>query len=428
MVLLASIRHTFITYRSARKPLIRLKIMQTDKTSCKHSFKTVFLIFLRLGLTSFGGPVAHFGYFRTEFVTTRKWLTDRHFADLIALCQFLPGPASSQLGMAIGLYQAGFAGALAAWAGFTLPSAVIMITFAGGLHNWGYLIAPGTMHGIETVAVAVVINAVWGMILSFCRDAKRVSMMLCAAGAVYLLSTSWMPILTIAFAGFLGIAFYRSHALPPDTPLRSAIRRRTGAALLILFVLLLLITPALYPLFPMQIVWLTGAFYRAGSLVFGGGHVVLPLLEAVTVSNGLIDRGTFLVGYGLAQAVPGPLFSFAAFLGATVTTGLPFWAGGLICLVALFLPSFLLIAGCLPFWDVLSRNRFVQSAMFGINAAVTGLLLSALVAAAQSVVRENFLTDAVLILTSLVALMYWRWPPWLLIIAGGLAGWLAGSV
>lgn len=385
----------------------------------------IFLIFLRLGLTSFGGPIAHLGYFRNEFVTRRQWLSDRSYADVVALCQFLPGPASSQVGMALGLSRGGYLGALAAWLGFTLPSAIALILFAEGISHYGYAISPGVLHGLKIVAVAVVAQAVWGLARQLCTGIPRVSIMAIAACATLLLSTVWAQILIIAVAGLAGsLLFKQAHSITHDH-LPIAVTRRTGVFLLTLFFALLAGLPLLAQLIPSHILAMVDAFYRAGALVFGGGHVVLPLLRAAVVPNGWVDNETFLAGYGATQAVPGPLFTFAAFLGASMHAPPTGWAGALVCLAAIFLPSFLLLAGALPFWESLRRDVRMQAALAGINAAVVGILLAALYDPVwtSAIGRPR---DFGLALLALIALVFWKIPPWFVVMGCGLLGWLSG--
>lgn len=395
----------------------------TTATSTHDSAWRVFLIFLRLGLTSFGGPIAHLGYFREEFVLRRRWLSEHSYADLVALCQFLPGPASSQVGMALGLARAGYGGALTAWAGFTLPSAVALILFALGIAAWGDALPAGVLHGLKVVAVAVVAQAVWGMARSLCTDAPRISLMVAAACAALLWPTAWGQVGVIALAGLLGLGLFKPRQDAPHEALPIRVCRRTGLALLLLFGALLVLLPLLAAAWPGQALAMADAFYRAGSLVFGGGHVVLPLLQAEVVPAGWVSKDLFLAGYGAAQAVPGPLFTFAAFLGA-VAGGTPSgWAGGLLCLLAIFAPSFLLVAGALPFWEALRRHVRARAALAGVNAAVVGLLLAALYNPVwtSAIVRPADFASALL---AFVALMTWKLPPWLVVLGGGVLGWL----
>lgn len=388
---------------------------------------SVFLIFLRLGLTSFGGPIAHLGYFRNEFVTRRQWLTERSYADLVALCQFLPGPASSQVGIALGLSRSGYAGALAAWAGFTLPSAIALILFALGIASYGDAMPPGVLHGLKVVAVAVVAQAVWGMARNLCPDAPRITIMAAATCFVLLVPSAWAQVGVIAIAAAIGLLLFKPQQGVAHDPLPITIRRRVGLFWLTVFFALLMGLPLLTAIFPNQTLSMVDAFYRAGSLVFGGGHVVLPLLQAEVVPSGWVSNDAFLAGYGAAQAVPGPLFTFAAFLGASMNQAPTSWLGGLVCLLAIFAPSFLLVVGVLPFWERLRRNTSTQAALLGINAAVVGLLLAALY---QPVWTSAIYApqDFGLALVALIALMFWKLPPWLVVVGSGVAGGLLSTV
>ena len=383
----------------------------------------VFLIFLRLGLTSFGGPVAHLGYFRDEFVIRRKWLTENSYADLIALCQFLPGPASSQVGIAIGLSRAGYAGALAAWTGFTLPSAIVLMLFAIGISSYGDIVPLGVLHGLKVAAVAVVAQAVWGMGKNLCTDVARISIMALAACFVLLVPSALAQVSVIAIAAIIGLLWFKPEKVIAHDPLPITVRRRTGLVWLFLFFSLLIGLPLLTALYPSQTLSMVDTFFRAGSLVFGGGHVVLPLLQAEIVPAGWISNDTFLAGYGATQAVPGPLFTFAAFLGSSMNQAPSGWLGGMICLIAIFAPSFLLVMGALPFWESLRQNLRTRAALSGINAAVVGLLLAALY---QPVWTSAIIEakDFGLALVALIALMFWKFPAWLVVIGCGAAGWL----
>ena len=393
----------------------------TDASTADRRPWDVFRIFLRLGLTSFGGPIAHLAYFRDEFVTRRGWLTERSYADLVALCQFLPGPASSQVGMAVGLSRCGYPGALAAWAGFTLPSAVALILFALGVARYGDAIPAGMLHGLKVVAVAVVAQAVWGMARNLCPDVARVTLMVMAAFVVLLVPSAWGQVAVIAATGFVGLVRFTPHDTAAHDPLPVSLGRRSGVLCLVLFFTLLIALPLLVPVLHSQTMAIVDAFYRAGSLVFGGGHVVLPLLQAEVVPPGWVGNEAFLAGYGAAQAVPGPLFTFAAFLGASMTEAPTGWLGGLVCLVALFVPSFLLVAGVLPFWEQLRAHARAQAALAGINAGVVGLLLAAL----YNPVWTNAIhrpQDFGLAVLAFVALSFWKLPPWLVVASSGVAG------
>lgn len=396
--------------------------MSMKKNSDDQSPWSVFLIFLRLGLTSFGGPIAHLSYFREEFVTRRRWLTERSYADLVGLCQFLPGPASSQVGMALGLSKSGYMGALAAWAGFTLPSAVVLILFALGISDYGGSMAPGALHGLKVVSVAVVAQAVWGMARNLCTDVLRVTIMATAACVVLFLPSTLGQVGVIVISGIVGVLLFKPEMSVAHDPLPITISRRSGVLWLALLFALLVGLPILVQLFPSRTLAMVDSFYRAGSLVFGGGHVLLPLLQAAVVPSGWVSNEAFLAGYGAAQAVPGPLFTFAAFLGASMSNTPSGWIGGVICLVAIFVPSFLLVVGALPFWEQLRRNVRTQAALTGVNAAVVGLLLAALY---QPVWTSAIYSphDFGLALVALVALMFWKLQPWLVVIGSGTLGW-----
>ena len=383
----------------------------------------VFLIFLRLGLTSFGGPVAHLGYFRDEFVIRRKWLTENSYADLIALCQFLPGPASSQVGIAIGLYRAGYAGALAAWTGFTLPSAIVLMLFAIGISSYGDIVPLGVLHGLKIAAVAVVAQAVWGMGKNLCTDVARISIMALAACFVLLVPSALAQVSVIAIAAIIGLLWFKPEKVIAHDPLPITVRHPAAIFWLFLFFSLLIGLPLLTALYPSQTLSMVDTFFRAGSLVFGGGHVVLPLLQAEIVPAGWMSNDTFLAGYGATQAVPGPLFTFAAFLGGSMNQTPSGWLGGMICLLAIFAPSFLLVMGVLPFWERLRQNLRTRAALSGINAAVVGLLLAALYQPVwtSAIVEAK---DFGLALVALIALMFWKFPAWLVVIGCGAAGWL----
>lgn len=395
---------------------------QTDRSPW-----SVFLIFLRLGLTSFGGPIAHLGYFRDEFVTRRRWLSEGSYAELVALCQFLPGPASSQVGIALGLSRSGYAGALAAWAGFTLPSAIALMLFAIGLANHADALPSGALHGLKVVAVAVVAQAVWGMARALCPDVPRITIMAAATCFLLLVPTAWGQVAVIALSAILGLLLFKPQQQTTHEFLPITIRRRVGLLWLALFLVLLIGLPVLASRLPSQTLSMVEAFYRVGALVFGGGHVVLPLLQAELVPIGWVDQGTFLAGYGAAQAIPGPLFTFAAFLGASMQQSPTGWTGGLICLLAIFVPAFLLVAGTLPFWDSLRRHTRTQAALLGVNAAVVGVLLAALYQPVWTTAVQAP-QDFGLALLALVALMFWKLPPWLVVLGSGLAGWLLALV
>ena len=382
----------------------------------------VFRAFLALGLTSFGGPVAHIGYFREAFVVRRAWMDERGYADLVALCQMLPGPTSSQVGIGIGLTKAGLAGAFAAWLGFTAPSAVALVALGYGVVAFEDVIPAGLLRGLEAVVVAVVAQALWGMARTLCPDPPRVTVAVLAAAAVLGLGGSPVQVAVIVAGGLAGLLLLRVEDLSPPVPARTAPAPVTAAASLALFFVLLVLLPVLAATWPSQGLALADSFYRSGSLVFGGGHVVLPLLEAEVLPPGWVSEDAFLAGYGAAQAVPGPLFTFAAYLGTVMETPPAGWAGGLICLSAIFAPSFLLVVGTLPYWNALRRLEAARRAMLGVNAAVVGLLLAALYDPVwTSGVRSA--GDFVLALAAFALLASWKLPPWLVVILGALAGW-----
>lgn len=384
----------------------------------------MFLVFLRLGLTSFGGPVAHLGYFREAFVERRKWLDDRTYADLVALCQFLPGPASSQVGMAIGLQRAGFSGLLAAWAGFTLPSAIALVAFAFGVTALGDVTQAGWLHGLKAAAVGVVAHAVLGMAKTLTPDARRATIAGAAMIAVLLVPGPLAQVAAIVLAGVIGLLWLRtshSHRSPTET-FATRVPRWVAICCLALFGALLVGLPTLVAATANGALGLFDTFYRAGALVFGGGHVVLPLLQAETVQTGLVDPGVFLAGYGAAQAVPGPLFTFAAFLGAVTTSPPSGLLGAAIALIAVFLPATLLLVGTLPFWEQLRHAPLAQRALAGVNAGVVGILAAALYTPVftEGVTGVASLAIAVV---CFVALHAWRAPAWAVVIAAALIGW-----
>ena len=384
----------------------------------------IFLVFLRLGCTSFGGPVAHIGYYRADLVAKRQWLTEATFADLVALCQFMPGPASSQTGMAIGLVRGGPLGMIAAWLGFTLPSAVVMTLFAYGVGSVGDLSQAGWLHGLKLVAVAVVAQAVWGMARSLAPDRERASVAVAACLLCLAIPSSIGQIGAIVLGGIIGRTVLPGDVQGADKPVSMGIRIPTPVAigLLGLFFLLLIGLPLLGGGHTMRLI---DAFYRAGSLVFGGGHVVLPLLQATVVEPGWVDQNVFLAGYGATQAMPGPIFTFAAFLGAVETQAPHGWIGALVATVAIFAPSFLLVGGLLPFWDNLRHRAGVRRALRGVNAAVVGVLLAALFNPIW-IGSVHSSADFGLGLVAFLLLTLWAVPPWLVVILGALAGQVLG--
>ncbi len=391
----------------------------------RHPAVEVLLVFLRLGLTSFGGPVAHLGYFRHEFVDKRRWLDAHAYAELVGLCQFLPGPASSQVGIALGFSRAGFAGALAAWAGFTLPSALALIVLASQAGHISALGGNGLLHGLKLVAVAIVAQAIWQMSRTLCPDRVRMTMAITAALILSLHPGMANQAGIVLVSALIGMLLLKPATTLPHISLASGIGWRTGLTALILLFALLLGLPVASHLTGSHVIELVDRFYRTGSMVFGGGHVVLPLLQSAIVTPGWVSNDMFLAGYGVAQAVPGPLFSFAAWLGACEQPWPNGWIGGLICLVAIFLPAFLLVIGVLPFWERLRRLPLARQAMMGINAGVVGLLLAAFYQPVWTG-SVHSAADFGVSLGLFLLLVVWRSPPWLVVLAGCLAGMLRG--
>ena len=381
----------------------------------------VLLTFFKLGVTSFGGPIAHIGYFREEIVVRRCWIDDATYTDLVALCQFLPGAASSQVGFSLGLIRAGYWGAVAAWTGFTLPSAVLLTAFAYGTASLGGPIGMGVLHGLKLVAVAIVAQAIWGMARTLCPDRQRASIACVAVLIILFSSSSVAQIATILMGGIAGLWLCR--AAPPAStgPVVVPVSRTVGLVALCSFFLLLAGLPVLRSLSGLPGVALFEAFYRSGALVFGGGHVVLPLLRNAFVAPGWVSDNTFLAGYGAAQAVPGPLFTFAAYLGAVSGPSPHGVAGAALGLIGIFLPGMLILIGTLPFWETLRARADAQAAMRGINAAVVGLLGAALYNPLwTSSVKSS--GDFAVALVGFVLLTMWRAPPLLVVVIGALGG------
>ena len=380
-----------------------------------------------LGLTSFGGPVAHIGYFREAYVVRKRWLDEETFAGLVALCQFLPGPASSQLGIAIGIRRAGLLGGFAAWLAFTLPSATALILFAYGVQSLGDQTGAGWLHGLKIVAVAVVALALWGMARTLAPDRPRVTIAALAAIALLAAPGIAAQLAVIAGGGLLGLALLRAD---DSSPTRTDARRGTpwlAVVALLAFFALLIALPVAARLFDVGALAVADSFYRAGSLVFGGGHVVLPLLEPEVVPPGWVTKDEFVAGYGAAQAVPGPLFTFAGYLGAAMEVVAPRWLGGLLALGAIFLPSFFLVVGVLPFWERLRGVARVRQALMGVNAAVVGLLLAALYDPVwTSAVRAP--EDFALAVGAFALLAFWRVPPWAVVGLAAVAGALLAAL
>lgn len=387
------------------------------------SVREVLLVFLKLGLTCFGGPIAHLGYFREEFVVRRRWLDEGAYAELVALCQFLPGPASSQVGFALGLLRRGYLGAIAAWTGFTLPSAISLTLFAFGSSLLQGVVGGGILHGLKLVAVAIVAQAVWGMARTLCPDRERQSIAVAAAVILSFSASSAAQIATIALGGAAGLWLSRIEpaAASAKSGLSTPVSRRAGLAALIIFFALLGGLPIAEKLSASQGIAFFDAFYRSGALVFGGGHVVLPLLREAVVAPGWVSDSAFLSGYGAAQAVPGPLFTVAAYLGAVAEPAPHGIAGAALALVAIFLPGLLALIGVLPFWEIFQRRPGAQAAMRGINAAVVGVLGAALYNPVWvSAVAAP--ADFALALVCFALLAAWRAPPLLVVVLGALGG------
>jgi chromate transporter len=396
---------------------------ETVATQATHkgSALEVLRVFFKLGLTCFGGPIAHIGYFREEFVVRRKWIDEHAFADLVGLCQFLPGPASSQVGFSIGLMRAGYPGGLAAWTGFTLPSAIVLVLFAYSASALGGPAGTGLLHGLKLVAVAIVAQAVWGMARSLCPDRERASIAAIAALIILFSSASIAQIGAIALGGIAGLWLCRNAPATPSGHVAIPVSRTAGLACLTAFFVLLLGLPVLRGMTGSSGVAVFEAFYRSGALVFGGGHVVLPLLREAFVTPGWVSDDAFLGGYGAAQAVPGPLFTFAAYLGTVVGPTPHGLAGAALGLIGIFLPGILILLGTLPFWDSFRQRAGAQAMMRGVNAAVVGLLGAALYNPVwtSSVKAPG---DFGIALVGFVLLTAWRAPPLLVVVISALSG------
>ncbi|UKV15268.1 chromate efflux transporter [Thalassospiraceae bacterium SW-3-3] len=385
----------------------------------------IFLIFLRLGLTSFGGPVAHISYFREEFVVRRKWLSDATYGDLVALCQFVPGPASSQVGMGIGMSLGGFPGAFAAWIGFTMPSAIVLVALGLGLAG-GNLAATGPMiWGLKLVAVGVVAHALWGMARSLCPDIPRAVVAIIAAALMIAFSGVGMQAIVIVGGLVAGTLFLQADLVKLDGKLAAGISPKVAVIALAIFGVLLIGLPLLVQVTSSSWLAVFDGFYRSGALVFGGGHVVLPLLQEAVVAPGWVDTDTFLAGYGATQAVPGPIFTFAAYLGAVLQTDTGGIAGAMIALFAIFLPAFLLVIGLLPFWDRIRHMPKMRAGLAGVNAAVVGLLASVL----YDPIWTGSIHDVKDVVIAFIAFTILQWrlmPVWALVLAGGAGGIVMG--
>jgi chromate transporter len=395
-------------------------IMKTSR-SLKSLIEILF-ISTRLGLTSFGGPVAHLGYFHEEYVRRRKWMDEKSYADLVALCQFLPGPASSQVGMGIGIMRAGVLGGIVSFIGFTLPSVIALILFAIILQGLDVADA-GWIHGLKIVAVAVVAHAILGMAKKLTPDLKRKAIALFALVVILLWQTAFSQIGVILLSAFIGFLLFKQHKPDDEARIDFPISRRFAVICLVIFFGLLFLLPFLRELTSLEWIALFDSFYRSGSLVFGGGHVVLPLLEREFVPTGWLTEEAFLAGYGAAQAVPGPLFTFAAYIGAVIDG----WQGGLLATFAIFLPAFLLILGTLPFWDSLRRNPKIKGALMGVNAAVVGILIAAFY---HPIWTSSILAPLDFAFASVLfsMLVFWKLPPWIVVMTGAVGGLVMGFI
>ncbi|MDR6721669.1 chromate transporter [Paenibacillus amylolyticus] len=373
----------------------------------------------KLGFTSFGGPVAHLGYFHEEYVRKRKWMDEKSYADLVALCQFLPGPASSQVGIGMGVMRAGVLGGIVSFLGFTLPSVFVLILFAVILQGVD-VSGAGWIHGLKIVAVAVVAHAIIGMAQKLTPDLRRKAIALLAMVITLLWQTAYSQVVMIVGAAIMGFLLYRDHIqheVESEDQVRFPVKRSIAVVCLVSFIGLLILLPILREITSMQWIAMFDSFYRSGSLVFGGGHVVLPLLEREFVSTGWLSEEAFLAGYGATQAVPGPLFTFASYLGAVMYG----WGGGVLATFAIFLPAFLLIVGTLPFWDVVRRNPKAKAAFMGVNAAVVGILIAAFYQPiwTSTIVNPLDFAFAAILFSMLV---YWKLPPWLIVLTGAIGG------
>ncbi|MCQ6274828.1 chromate transporter [Bacillus sp. V3B] len=389
---------------------------QNNKRSGLQSLLEILVVSTRLGFTSFGGPVAHLGYFHDEYIRRRKWMDEKSYADLVVLCQFLPGPASSQVGIGIGVMRAGVLGGIVSFIGFTLPSVIALIVFALILQGFDIGNA-GWIHGLKIVAVAVVAHAILGMAQKLTPDLKRKAIALFALVGTLLWQAAFTQVGVILISAFLGYLLYKQHKENDESRIIFPISRHFAVICLIIFFGLLILLPILREMTSLSWIAMFDSFYRSGSLVFGGGHVVLPLLEREFVPTGWLSEESFLAGYGAAQAVPGPLFTFAAYLGAIMNG----WQGGLLATVAIFLPAFLLVLGTLPFWESLRSNPKIKGALMGVNAAVVGILISAFY---HPIWTSSILAPMDFAFTAILfsMLVFWKLPPWIIVVTGAIGG------
>ena len=383
----------------------------------------IFLVYLKLGLTSFGGPVAHLGYFREEFIVKRKWLKEQGYADVVALCQFLPGPTSSQVGFVIGLLRGGISGGLIAWLAFTGPSVLLMFCFAYGVELFSGEAESGILHGLKIAAVAIVANAVWGMGNKLCIEKSTITIAFISAIAILLWQGALTQLVVIGVGGFIGWGLFleKKNLGKTASSLSFKIDKKLSYICLATFISMLLLLPIIVVALDDKLLEIFSGFFRSGSLVFGGGHVLLPLLEETVVSTDWVSKSDFLAGYGFAQALPGPLFSFAAYIGAVMDDVPNGVVCGLWCLIAIFIPSFLLLIGILPFWENLRKKNWAQAVLKGTNASVVGLVLAAL----YDPVWVNAITevkDFALDLGLFCLLVFWKCPSWLVVLCAAVSG------
>jgi len=396
-----------------------IKKNHSTKQSNASSLLDVGMTFFRLGLTSFGGPVAHLSFFHDEFVKRKKWFTEQTYADLVALCQFLPGPASSQVGIAIGLSRAGVAGSILAWLGFTLPSALFLAASGIGLSLFEGKIPPNILHGLKLVAVPVVAQALWNMGKKLCYEKIRLSLAILGLAITNIIPFGFAQTIAMICGAVIGRIYLKDINTLPHTPLKIRVSKQAAALILILFISALFLLPILAKTLDNQTLKLFDSFFRSGSLVFGGGHVVLPLLKSEVVNPGWVNEGSFMAGYGLAQAIPGPLFSFTAYLGAVMLQAPTSWLGAILCLFAAFLPSFFLVFGTLPFWEQIRKNQNMRASLQGVNAIVVGLLLAAFfdpVWSSAIFTTKDFTIAAI----GFLLLESWHVPSWIVVILSAL--------
>ncbi len=403
--------------------------LETTNQFPKISFTEMFWVFFKLGLTSFGGPIAHIGYFHKLFVEQKKWFSAEEYAEIVSLCQFLPGPTSSQVGMSIGLKCGGISNAFAAWLGFTIPSMLIMIAAGYGILTFDGTSLTTILHVLKLLAAAVILQAVLSMAKTLTPDWTRRILALTATIILVVNPTALMQLFVLGAGIIAGIflsgnksAEIQKTESKSKTYSYASFVQKLGPVSAIIFGILLFALPLLAIAYTSPIIEIANIFFQSGALVFGGGHVVLPLLQSQLVPNGLISHTDFMAGYGMAQAIPGPLFTFAAYLGVMMPTGLPAWISGIVCLIIIFLPAILLVLAVIPFWDSIRGNSYIQAGLYGINAVVVGLLLAALINPILILsLKSGF--DIIIILGLFLLLVFSRLPVWLVILGASLAGY-----